>query len=93
MTNNITAIHRIINKAAEEAGIRENEEFKVNIISSDNDLLEFELLTEWTVVSCYADLESTQILGLMTVSRTIEELLSETVTARVKVAGAPLRAA
>ena len=65
MTNSFTTIYTIITKAAAEAGIRDNENYKVRIISKDSDMLEFELETEWTVTTCFADMESTQILGLM----------------------------
>lgn len=71
MANNFTAIHNIISKAAAEAGIGDRENYRVIILCSDSDLIEFVLETEWTTVTCYADLESTRILGLM----------SETVTA------------
>ena len=35
------------------------------ITGIDNDLVEFVLETEWMSVTCYADMESTRILGLM----------------------------
>ena len=79
MTKSFTTIYRIITKAAEEAGIRDNENYTVDIISSDSDLLEFVLETEWTVTTCYADPESTQILGLMTEAKPLETLLEERV--------------
>ena len=82
MTNSFTTIYTIITKAAAEAGIRENENYKVRIISRDSDMLEFELETEWTVTTCYADMESTQILGLMTENKSLERLLDGTVEAR-----------
>ena len=65
MANNFTAIHNIISKAAAEAGIREKENYRVIITGIDNDLVEFVLETEWMSVTCYADMESTRILGLM----------------------------
>lgn len=65
MANNFTAIHNIIVKAAAEAGISDKEDYKVRIIGTDGDLIEFVLETEWMDVTCYADLESTQILGMM----------------------------
>ncbi len=92
MTQSFTTIHTVITKAAAEAGIRDNEEYKVNIIDRNSDLLEFELITEWTVVTCYADLESTRILGLMSEAKPVEALLDEMVTARGR-AISPLRAA
>ena len=79
MTNSFTTIYTIITKAAAEAGIRENENYKVRIISRDNDMLEFELETEWTFTTCFADMESTQILGLMTETKSIENIFEDTV--------------
>ena len=70
MANNFTAIHNIISKAAAEAGIGEKENYRVIITGIDNDLVEFVLETEWMNVTCYAELESTRILGLMTESVT-----------------------
>lgn len=92
MTNSFTTIYTIITKAAAEAGIRDNESYKVKIISRDSDLLEFELETEWTVTTCYADPESTLILGLMTEAKPIESLLSEMAVQNGR-AAAPLKAA
>ena len=92
MTNSYTTIYTIITKAAAEAGIRDNENYKVNMISNESDLLEFELETEWTVTTCYADPESTQILGLMTESKPIETLLGDMVIRNSR-AASPLKAA
>ena len=39
MTNSFTTIYTIITKAAAEAGIRDNENYKVRIISKDSDML------------------------------------------------------
>ena len=77
-------VYTIITKAAAESGIRDNENCKVRIISRDIDMLEFELETEWTVTTCYADTESTQILGLMTEAKTIESLFDEAVAERCR---------
>ena len=55
-------------------------------------MLEFELETEWTVTTCYADMESTQILGLMTESKPLEALIDEISITRGR-AGSPLKAA
>ena len=92
MANSFTTIYTVITKAAAEAGIRDNENYKVRIISSDNDILEFELETEWTVTTCYADMESTQILGLMTESKPIEVLFDDAAVTRGR-SGSPLKAA
>ena len=92
MTNSFTTIYTIITKAAAEAGIRDNEYYQVRIISRDNGMLEFELETEWTVTTCYADMESTQILGLMTENKSLEKLIEGTVEAR-RISRTPFRAA
>jgi len=84
MTNSFTTIYTIITKAAAEAGIRDNEEYKVKIIDKSNDLLEFELETEWTVTTCYADMESTQIVGLMTEAKAVESLFEEAAVTRCR---------
>lgn len=82
MTNSFTTIYTIITKAAAEAGIRDNENYKVRIISKDSDILEFELETEWTMTTCYADMESSQVLGLMTENKSLEKLLDGTIDVR-----------
>ena len=92
MTNSFTTLYTIITKAAAEAGIRDNENCKVRIISRDIDMLEFELETEWNVTTCYADMESTQVLGLMTESKPLEALIDETIITRGR-ASSPLKAA
>lgn len=92
MTNSFTTIYTIITKAAAEAGIRDNENYKVRIISKDSDMLEFELETEWTVTTCFADMESTQILGLMTESKPLEALIDDVTITRRRV-NSPLKAA
>ena len=85
MTNSFTTLYTIITKAAAEAGIRDNENYKVRIISKESDMLEFELEAEWTVTTCYADMESTQILGLMTESKPLEALIDEITITRGRV--------
>ena len=92
MNNSFTTIYTIITKAATEAGIRDNENYKVKIINRDSGMLEFELETEWTVITCYADTESTQILGLMSESKPIEILLDDISITRGRV-NSPLKAA
>ena len=92
MTNSFTTIYTIITKAAAEAGIRDNENYKVRIISKGSDMLEFELETEWTVTTCFADMKSTQILGLMTESKPLETLIDDLTITRRRV-NIPLKAA
>ena len=92
MTKSFTTIYKIITKAATEAGIRDNENYTVKIISRESGLLEFELETDWTVTTCYADMESTQILGLMTENKSLEKLIEGTVEAR-RISRTPFRAA
>ena len=92
MANSFTTIHTIITKAAAEAGIRDNENYKVRIISRDRDMLEFELETEWTMTACYADMESTQVLGLMTESKPLDALIDEIAITRGRT-NTPLKAA
>ena len=92
MTYSFTTIYTIITKAAAEAGIRDNENYKVKIISRDNDMIEFELETEWAVTTCFADAESTQILGLMTEAKTVESLIDEISAVRCRTR-LPLKAA
>ena len=92
MTRSFTTIYKIITKAAAEAGIRDNENYTVKILSRESDLLEFALETDWTVTTCYADMESTQILGLMTEAKPIETALDAITIARGRV-NSPLKAA
>ena len=91
MTKSFTTIYTIITKAAAEAGIKDNENYTVKIISN-SDLLEFELETEWAVTTCYADTESTQIVGLMTEAKTVESLFEEAAVTRCRTS-LPLKAA
>lgn len=92
MTNSFTTIYTIITKAATEAGIKDNENYKVRIINKDSDMLEFELETEWAMTTCYADMESTQILGLMTEAKTAEAMFDEIAAASLRTRS-PLKAA
>ena len=92
MTKSFTTIYKIITKAAAEAGIRDSEEYTVKIINRESNLLEFALETDWTVTTCYADMESTQILGLMTENKSLEKLIEGTVAGR-RISRTPFRAA
>lgn len=74
MKNN-TMITAIITNAAKEAGIRNDELYTVTIISVENDMLEIELGTEWNKVTCYANMLTGEILGLMAEARSIDEII------------------
>ena len=58
-------INDVIARAAAESGIREDEAFEAEIISTKNELCELTLTTEWNKVDCYADLRTGEIVGLM----------------------------
>lgn len=74
MKNN-TTITAIIANAAKEAGIRNDEFYTATIISIENDMLELVLGTEWNKVTCYADMLTGEILGLMAEAKSIDEIL------------------
>ena len=65
----------VIAKAAAEAGIRENENYEVQLVSFEKSLAEIIIETEWNRVTCYVDTESGEVLGLMGEAKSIEELL------------------
>lgn len=71
-----TTMAAIIAKAAAEAGIISDEKYNVHLISYENGLAEMILETEWNIVTCYADTETGEILGLMAEAKSIEELLA-----------------
>lgn len=72
-----TVNESIIAKAAREAGIRENENYDAYIVSCEDDLFELVLETEWNRITVYTDRETGEVLGLMAIARSIDDLLSE----------------
>lgn len=77
--NNINA--EVIAKAAAEAGIRENEKYDAHIIAIDGDLCEMVLETEWNRITVYADTDTGEVLGLMAIAKSIDDLLASEHTA------------
>jgi len=75
MKNINTAYETVITKAAMEAGIKANENYSVIISSIEGSLICFELETEWNRVTCYADTNTNEVLGIMAEAKTIEEIL------------------
>ena len=75
MKNINTAYEAVITKAVKEAGIKENEKFNVNITEIEGSLISFELDTEWNKVTCYADIDTEEVLGIMAEAKTVEEIL------------------
>lgn len=65
MKTNRNTIDVIIAIAAREAGIRAEELTSYEIVSNDNSIIEFILETEWNSVTCFADLNSLEIVGMM----------------------------
>ena len=72
-----TVINSLIVKAASEAGIRDNENYKASIVSCEGNLAEILIETEWNTVTCYADTESGKILGLMAEAKSSDDLIAE----------------
>ena len=75
-----TVISALIVKAAAEAGIKDNENYKATIVSCEDTLIEILLETEWNTVTCYADTESGKILGLMAEAKSSDDLITELFT-------------
>ena len=67
----------VIAKAAAEAGIRENEKYNAYIVSVEGCLAEMMLETEWNLVTCYIDMETGEVLGLMAEAKSSDELIEE----------------
>lgn len=67
----------VIAKAAAEAGIRENEKYNVHLISIEGDLAEMVLETEWNLVTCYADVSTEEILGIMAEAKSSDDLIRD----------------
>jgi hypothetical protein len=82
----------VIAKAATEAGIRENENYNVYIIASEDILTGIILETEWNRIECWIDTETEEVLGIMAQPKSIKELLSEGYV-RVSTASADRKAA
>ena len=75
MKNINTAYETVIAKAVKEARISENDKYSVVITGFENGILGFEIETEWNKVSCFADTESNEVVGLMAEAKTIDEIL------------------
>ena len=75
MKNISTAYETVIAKAIMEAGIRENENYSVRITGIENSILGFEIETEWNRVTCYADTETNEVVGIMGEAKTVDEIL------------------
>jgi len=67
----------VIAKAAAEAGIRENENFNAYLIEVEGTLTEMLLETEWNLVTCYIDTDTEEVLGIMAVAKSSDELIRE----------------
>lgn len=75
---NINSINEdYIAKAAREAGIRENEKYSARLVSYTDGLAEIILETEWNTVTCYIDIETSKVLGLMAEAKSVDELLAD----------------
>jgi hypothetical protein len=67
----------VIAKAAAEAGIKANEVYKAYIVSVEGSLAEIAIETEWNTVTCYADVETGEVLGIMAEAKSSDELIRE----------------
>ena len=67
----------VIAKAAAEAGIKANETYKAYIVSIEGSLAEIVIDTEWNTVTCYADVETGEVLGIMAEAKSSDELIAE----------------
>ena len=67
----------VIAKAAAETGIKENEAYKANVVSFDGSLAEIVIDTEWNTITCYADTETGEVLGIMAEGKGRDELFAE----------------
>ena len=67
----------VIAKAAAEAGISANEASKAYIVSIEGSLAEIVIETEWNTVTCYADVDTAEVLGIMAEAKSSDELLAE----------------
>jgi pyruvate/2-oxoglutarate dehydrogenase complex dihydrolipoamide dehydrogenase (E3) component len=67
----------VIANAAAESGIRANEAYKAYIVSVEGSLAEITIETEWNTVTCYADVETGEVLGIMAEAKSSDELIAE----------------
>ncbi len=67
----------VIAKAAAEAGIKANETYRAYIASIEGSLAEIVIETEWNTVTCYADVDTAEVLGIMAEAKSSDELLAE----------------
>ena len=67
----------VIAQAAAEAGIRENEKYNAYLVGTEGSLAEMILETEWNLITCYIDTESEEVLGIMAVAKSSDELIRE----------------
>lgn len=74
MTNNNT-MNTMVIKAAREAGIRTDELFAVEIVGIENGICEMVLTTAWNIVECFVDMDTEEVLGIMTTAKTMAEIL------------------
>lgn len=73
--NNTMTMNAMVVKAAREAGIKAGELFTIEIVGTENGICEMILGTEWSTVSCYVDIESEEVLGIMATARSLDEVL------------------
>ena len=75
MKNINTAYETVIAKAVKEAGIREDEKFSVTVTGIENSIVAFEIETKWNKVTCYADTDTNEVVGMIAEAKSIEEIL------------------
>ncbi len=67
----------VIAMAAAEAGIRENEKYNAYLIEAEGSIAEMVLETEWNLTTCYINTETEDVLGIMAVAKSSDELMRE----------------
>ena len=75
MKNINTAYETVIAKAVKEAGINENEKYNVILTGNEGRIVNFVIDTEWNKVTCYADIISEEVVGIMAEAKMVEEIL------------------
>ena len=75
MKNINTVYETVIAKAVKEAGINENEKYNVIITGIEGSIVNFVIDTEWNKVTCYADIISEEVVGIMAEAKMVEEIL------------------